>query len=304
MSNSTCVLSCSDSGLSTAANVIGILTFAGGVLGAMLLNARLVANSTSELCVLIEDFEYAERQFRMFKNRLHKYGPLGLPMEHRLDEVQFREFEDLDHMLERAGGLVHDARSRIYKINIHHVPKRWEAVKISLKGLKEQGELTALLKKTQSMLREVQLRTMQFEQDQMRQSLEGVNDDLRLRSNALFEMLLEQRGKFESTAATPQAQEVEKPLPDFGDEDIMSKMARIGCIVTDIVHHSGIPRLGGNSQAVEMCTQNHDEGAGQQEGDGGRNREPDPLGTLLRSVTMSTINRDVAESIAAREIQE
>ena len=158
MLNSTCtVLSCKDSTLSTAGNVIGILTFAVGVLVGLMVRSSLIKNSTAELARLMEDFMFAARQFDKFSGRLRIYTA-----ERPSDSAYDHDVDDLGHLMQRADHLVNEIRHRMEKINVRGTYSKWNVVRTSLKAYTEQAELTGLLKKAQSLLREVQLGTMQL----------------------------------------------------------------------------------------------------------------------------------------------
>ena len=158
MSNSTStVLSCKDSTLSTAGNVIGILTFATGVLVGLIVRSRLIKNSTAELALLMEDFMFAARQFDKCRGRLRIYTAERPP-----NSAYDHDVDDLGHLMQRADYLVSKIGDRMDKFKVRGTYSKWKLVGTSLKSYTEQAELTGLLKKSQSLLREVQLGIMQL----------------------------------------------------------------------------------------------------------------------------------------------
>ena len=104
------MLSCQHSALSTAGNVIGILTFAAGVLVGLIIRARLIASSTAELSVIIEENNSAARQLRKFLARLNELASSSASSLYR------RDLEDLDNLIETALGLGREIEGRMEKL--------------------------------------------------------------------------------------------------------------------------------------------------------------------------------------------
>jgi len=154
MSNSTCtVLSCQDSALSTAASVVGLLTFAGGVFVGLMVRSRLIKNSTAELHALMGDAESATRQIHRLRVRLEIYST---------EQPDDRDVDDLKQLMEQATRIVREIEYRMNSLKAYDHYSKWEATKLSMKGVVKQAELTGSVKKAQSLLRELQLGMMQL----------------------------------------------------------------------------------------------------------------------------------------------
>lgn len=159
MSNSTCVvLSCQDSTLSKAGNIIGILTFAAAVFVGLIIRAKLIANSAAEVSVIIEGNNTAMRQLRKYATRLNE-----LANSSSSPSPLFRDdLDDLYNVIEIALTHVKQIDDRMKKLRDYERRGIWRAARIFFEGVVNIAELTGTVKKVQSLLGEVQIGMMQL----------------------------------------------------------------------------------------------------------------------------------------------
>lgn len=81
--------------LSVAANVIGILTFAAGIIADFILNPRAVARSVADLILLEEEYDSAYRQLRQLGPRLESLDRYSSAVVFKHDRSHLGALEDL-----------------------------------------------------------------------------------------------------------------------------------------------------------------------------------------------------------------
>jgi hypothetical protein len=153
-SNSTCtVLSCRDSNLSTAGNIIGILTFIYAVIGGIYVRSKLITKLPPALSQLKEEVESTAMQAEKLHQRFQSYT---------VDSPDDDNFRDLIILMERAKYHWMETRAGLDRLEVRRTCRGLDSLRNLLKGATEGGEVSSSLKRTQFLLKEVQLGMMQL----------------------------------------------------------------------------------------------------------------------------------------------
>jgi hypothetical protein len=123
------------------------------VLVGLIIRARLIANSTAELHVLMDDAESAAGQIHRLRVKFEIFST---------EQPDDSDVDDLEQLMERETRIGREIEYRIDRLKAYNRYSKWEAIKFSMKGVVKQAELTGLVKKAQSLLRELQLGMMQL----------------------------------------------------------------------------------------------------------------------------------------------
>lgn len=137
-------------------------------------------------------------------------------------------------------------------------------------------------------------------------SIMQVNGDLVQRSNALYEILLDQTTKLEAekTLSLHSDPEVSSQDSSPDSQDILSTIKRPSYQTTDLEHQSPVTRPAEERQAVVLRTQIQNAISRQRDNtSSGRSGDTDPLGTLLRARTMPVETRETLQRSRATQLE-
>jgi hypothetical protein len=101
----------------------------------------------------MDDAELAARQIHRLRVRFEIFST---------EQPDDSDVGDLKQLMERETRIVRDIECRMDSLKAHNRQSKWEAIKFSMEGVVKQAELTGLVKKAQSLLRELQLGMMQL----------------------------------------------------------------------------------------------------------------------------------------------
>jgi hypothetical protein len=133
-----------------------------------------------------------------------------------------------------------------------------------------------------------------------------VNGDLVQRSNALYEILLDQTSKLEAETTLSLHSDPEASSQDSSpnSQDILSTTKHPSYQATDLEHQSPVTRPAEEKQTVVLRTQIQNAISRQRDNtSSGRSGDTDPLGTLLRARTMPVETRETLQRSRATQLE-
>jgi hypothetical protein len=137
-------------------------------------------------------------------------------------------------------------------------------------------------------------------------SIMQVNSDLLQRSNALYEILLDQTTKLdvEKTSSLHSDPEVSSQDSSPNSQDILSTIKRPSFQTTDLEHQSPVTCPAEERQTVVLRTQIQNAISRQPDNiSSGGNGDTDPLGTLLRARTMPVETRETVQRSRSTQLE-
>jgi hypothetical protein len=158
MPTSTCpVPVCKDSRLTTAASIIGILTFVYGALAGILVAWLQAMTIENELRELLDSFESTVRQLATCDRKLHDFGYNFLPS--RADDELLQQLADL---MKRGHQTMEQMEKMVHRIGIFNRYSKMRRLRSIVAGKALKDTMDGLVKKAQRILSEVQLGMIQL----------------------------------------------------------------------------------------------------------------------------------------------
>jgi hypothetical protein len=133
-----------------------------------------------------------------------------------------------------------------------------------------------------------------------------VNGDLLQRSNALYEILLDQTTKLDAEKISSLHSDPEVSSQDSSpdSQDILFTMKRPSYQTTDLEHHSNVTRPVEERQTVVLRTRIQNAISRQRDNtSSGRSGDTEPLGTLLRARTMPVETRETVQRSRSTQLE-